>query len=357
MTLPSKMKAVVNYGPKDYRFEEVDCPIPRKKELVVKIEATGICGSDVHCNHGAEMYWGGETPWVKTPVIPGHEFVCRVVALGEDAGEHFNVSVGDRVIAEQIIPCNKCRFCKSGKYWMCEKHDIFGFQKDDSEGSWAEYMRFTENAIVHKVPETISTEDASFIEPLACALHVVQRAKIDFDDVVVIAGAGPLGLAILQGIKLKTPKELIVIDIDDRRLDLAKKLGASRVLNAKTENVISVVKGLTDNYGCDVYIEATGHPTGVTQGLEMIRRLGRFIQFSVLAQNVTTDFSIIGDRKELDLLGSHLGPYCYQTVINLLERGLLTSNNIITHKFKLSEFDKAFEVAKSGDSIKILLIP
>ncbi len=357
MSLPKTMKAVVNYGPKDFRFEEVECPQPGKKELVVKVEATGICGSDVHCYHGAPMYWGGENPWVKAPVTPGHEFVCRVVALGEGAEEHFGVSLGDRVIAEQIIPCNKCRFCKSGKYWMCQKHDIFGFQKNDSEGSWAEYMRYNENAVVHKVPENLSVADACFIEPLACALHVVQRAQVDFADIVVVAGAGPLGLAIIQGIKLTTPKELIVIDMDDKRLELAKKLGATKTINGSKENAVKIVKDLTEGYGCDIYIEATGHPSGVTQGLEMIRRLGRFIQFSVLGQDVTTDFSEIGDRKELDLLGSHLGPYCYPTAINLLERGLITAEDIITHQFKLSEFDKALAVAQGGDSIKVLLIP
>lgn len=357
MKLPEKMQAVVNYGPKNYKLEEVDCPKPNSKELIVKVEATGICGSDVHCYHGSPMYWGGDNPWVKAPVIPGHEFVCRVVAMGEGAKEHFGVEVGDRVIAEQIIPCNKCRFCKSGKYWMCQKHDIFGFQKYDSEGSWAEYMKYNENAVVHKVPETLSLEDAAFVEPLACALHVVQRAHIDFADIVVVAGAGPLGLAILQGIKLTTPKELIVIDMDDKRLEVAKKLGATITINAKTQDAQKIVKDLTEGYGCDVYIEATGHPTGVTQGLAMIRRLGRFIQFSVLGQDVTTDFSEIGDRKELDLLGSHLGPYCYPTAINLMERGLISAKDIVTHQFKLSEFEKALEVAQGNDSIKVLLIP
>ncbi len=357
MSLPEKMTAVVNYGATDFRLEEVPCPTAGKEELVVKVEATGICGSDVHCHGGADMYWGGEDPWVKTPVIPGHEFIARVVAAGEGAEEHFGVKVGDRVIAEQIIPCNKCRFCKTGKYWMCEKHDIYGFQKDDSEGSWAEYMLFKKNAVVHKVPEDLTMEDAAFIEPMACALHVAQRAQIDFCDVVVVAGAGPLGLSIIQCLKLKTPKELIVIDIEDKPLELAKKLGATMVLNAKNVDVIKKVKELTGGYGCDVYIEATGHPTGVTQGLDMIRRLGRYIQFSVLGSDVTTDFSVIGDRKELDLLGSHLGPYCYETAIDLFSRKLITSEGLVTHKFDLKDFMKALEVARSKESIKVLLIP
>ena len=356
-SLPEKMLAVVNYGPNNYKLETVDCPKPGPLEAIAKVESTGICGSDVHCCEGAPMFWQGENPWVKTPVIPGHEFACRVVALGDGAEEHHGIKVGDRIIAEQILPCGKCKFCKSGKYWMCEIHNMYGYQKDIANGSFAEYIKIYKNAVLHKIPEEISIEDAGFIEPMACALHVVQRANIDFGDFVVLAGAGPLGLGIIQGIKLKTPKLSIVVDLDDKRLSLAKKLGADMVINPKNENAIKKVKELTDGYGCDIYIEATGHPSGVTQGLEMIRRLGRYVQFSVLGKEVTTDWTVIGDRKELDIAGSHLGPYCYDSVIDLMRRGLLSAKDIVTHKFKLSEYDKAMEVAHSGKGIKILMIP
>lgn len=356
-SLPEKMLAVVNYGPKQYKLETVSCPKPGPRDLIVKVEATGICGSDVHCYLGSQMFWGGASPWVKAPVTPGHEFVCRVVEAGSEAEAFHNVKVGDRVIAEQIVPCNKCRFCKSGQYWMCQKHDIYGYQKNDSEGSWAEYMRFNENAIVHRVPEELSMEDAAYVEPLACALHVVQRAQVGFEDIVVLAGAGPLGLGIIQGIKLKTPKKSIVIDLDDARLAKAKKLGADIIINAKKENAVQRILELTQGYGCDVYIEATGHPSGVTQGLEMIRKLGRFIQFSVLGEDVTTDFSVIGDRKEIDLLGAHLGPYCYPVAIDLLQRGLISAKEIVTHKFKLSEFETALKTAQGKEAIKVLMIP
>lgn len=355
--LPDKMKAVVNHGPNSYKLEDVACPKAGPLEAIAKVESTGICGSDVHCWAGAPMYWKGDNPWVKVPVIPGHEFACRIVALGEGAKEHHNVDIGDRVIAEQIVPCGTCRFCKRGQYWMCEVHNIYGYQKDVAEGSFAEYIKIYKTSVVHKIPEDLSMEEAAYIEPLACALHVVQRAQIDFSDVVVVAGAGPLGLGIIQGIKLKTPKISIVIDLDDKRLELAKKLGADIVLNPRKECVVKKVKELTDGYGCDIYIEATGNPKGVTQGLEMIRRLGRFIQFSVLGEDVTTDWSVVGDRKELDILGSHLGPYCYPAAIDLMQRKLITAQGIVTHKFKLEEFTKALETAKGSDSIKVLLVP
>ena len=114
---------------------------------------------------------------------------------------------------------------------------------------------------------------------------------------------------------------------------------------------------MTGGYGCDVYIEATGSPSGVNQGLELIRKLGRFVEFSVFGKDTTADWSIIGDRKELDIRGSHLGPYCYPIAIDLLTRGLVTSDGIVTHEYDLTAWDEAIGVANSMDSIKVLMTP
>ena len=360
--IPPKILAIVNHGPNDYRLETLACPRPQARELLVKVEACGICGSDGKCMHGAAMYWSGENPgadsWVKTPVIPGHEFVGHVAAAGAGAEEHFGVKVGDRVTAEQIIPCGKCMFCKSGRYWMCEQHDIFGFQGGRSDGAMAEYMIFNQDCIVHKVPAELTLEDAAFIEPLACGIHAVERAQVFLRDVVVVAGAGPIGLGIIQTLALQNPKELIVLDLDNKRLELCRQFGASITLNPKDVDVVGKVKELTGGYGCDIYIEASGHPAGVRQGLEMIRRLGRFVEMSVFGEDVKTDWSVIGDRKELDILGTHLGPYCYPIAIDLLRKGKISARDIVTHKFALKDFAEAMEMASQPDkSIKVLLLP
>lgn len=354
--IPEKMKALVNHGPHDYRLEMIDTPRPGPNELLIKVSACGVCAGDIKCEAGAAMFWG-ENPWVKTPVVPGHEFFGTVVELGEGAEEFFGVHLGERILAEQILPCGKCRFCKSGQYWMCEPHDMYGYQGKIADGGMAEYMLFHKNSLIHKIPESLSLEDAALIEPMACSMHTVQRANIQFEDVVVLAGAGTLGLGIVQAAKLKTPKKLIVLDTIDSRLELAKKFGADLVINPAKEDAIKVVKDLTDGYGCDVYIEATGNPRGATQGLEMIRKLGRFVEMSVFGQETTADWSVIGDRKEIDLLGSHLGPYCYPTVINLLDRGLMTSKGIVTHSFSLDNWKEAFEIAHSTNAIKVILKP
>lgn len=352
------MNAVVCHGPRDYRLEEVDTPVPGPEEVLVKVEACGICASDVKCYKGAEALWGGPEPYVRPPVIPGHEFIGRVVDLGERAGK-YGLRPGDRAIAEQIIPCGRCRYCLSGHYWMCEVHRIFGFQGGTNDGGFAQYMRYPTGSIVHKVPEDIPAGRAALIEPLACAIHAVDRARIELDDTVVIAGMGPIGLCMLQAAKLRGPGRVVVLDVRDYRLEAASKLGADEALNPAKMDVISHVKELTGGYGCDVYIEATGHPSGPIQGLNMIRKLGRFVEFSVLAEPVTADWSIIGDRKELDIYGAHLGPYRYPTAIEYLRSKVVSADVIVTHKFKLDDFFKAFEYSEKGldNAIKVIVIP
>lgn len=354
-SLPEKMTAVVAYGPKDYRVEEVNRPKPGFEEIIIKVEACGICGSDLKAYTGANMYWGGDDPWMKVPVIPGHEFYGTVVELGEGAAEKHDVKIGDRVTTDQINPCGKCRFCETGKYWMCQVHNMYGFQSEVAEGAMAEYMKFSRNSKVYKITDGVTHEEASLIEPMACAVHTVQRAEIEFEDVVVLAGSGTLGLCMIQLIKLKTPKKLIVLDPNENRLKKAKNFGADICINPVKEDAQQIIKDLTDGYGCDVYIEATGSPVGVTQGLEMIRKLGRFIQFSVFGEETTTDWSVIGDKKELDLRGSHLGPYTYPIAIDLFERGLLTAEGMVTHSFDLKDFPKALETAKDPEAVKVLL--
>lgn len=355
------MKAVMCYGPKDYRLQDdVAKPEIGPGEILVKIKSCGICAGDVKAHGGADMFWGAgdaSKSWVKPPVIPGHEYWGVVEALGEGAAELHNVEIGDYVVSEQIVPCGKCRFCRSGKYWMCEIHNIRGFQKDVAEGGMAEYMKFFSHDRVHKIPKEMSFEDAALIEPMACAVHTVRRGDIDWDDVVVLAGAGPLGLCMAQLIPLKTPKKFIVIDMDDSRLALAKEFGADLVLNPAKDDVQKIVKDLTDGYGCDVYIEATGNPKSVIQGLEMIRKLGRFVEFSVFSHETTVDWSVIGDRKELDIRGAHLSPYAYEVAIDMFTRGLVTSKDIITHQYALSDFEEAFAMASTMESIKVLLNP
>ncbi|MGQ9690547.1 MAG: zinc-binding dehydrogenase [Thermoproteota archaeon] len=358
MSLKEKMQAVVCYGPGDYRLEYIDVPKVMPGDILVKVGACGVCASDVKCYHGASSLWGGENPYVKPPVIPGHEFIGRIVKLSPGT-EGTGLKIGDKAIAEQIFPCHNCRFCKSGKYWMCERNYVFGFQGGYDDGGFAEYMKYPSGSIVHKVPNDILDEFSVMIEPLSCAIHAVQRARIGLEDTVVIAGMGPLGLCMLQVAKMKSPVKLIALDVREERLSVAERLGADMVINVAKEDAVKTIKQITGGYGCDAYIEATGHPSAIVQGLGMLRKLGRMVVFGVFKEPATVDWSIIGDRKELDIYGSHLGPYCYPLAIEYISKGKVKVDKIVTHKFPLSEFKKAFEYSEKGleGAIKVVLMP
>jgi threonine dehydrogenase-like Zn-dependent dehydrogenase len=149
-----------------------------------------------------------------------------------------------------------------------------------------------------------------------------------------------------------------VIDRFDSRLDVARGLGAEVTLNPDREDVVAKVREMTDGYGCDVYIEATGHPAAVNQGLHMIRKAGNFVEFSVMKEETSTDWTIIGDSKELNIYGAHLGPGCYPKVIDYLHRGLLKVDGIVTHQLRLEEYLEGIQMVLDGrQSIKVLLKP
>ncbi len=348
--IPKTMKALVAYGKGDYRFE-TNYPTPEcgPDDIIIKTEGCGVCASDLKCQHGAAMYWGGENQpaWVEPPFIPGHEFLGYIVEVGQNVKDF---AIGERVIADQIVPCGECKFCKTGRYWMCQPHAIFGFQKGNN-GGMAEYVRFPKTAVISKVPEEIPLSAALLIEPYGCSKHAVDRAQIRNDDVVVISGSGTLGLGMITYARMQNPKKLIVLDMVDKRLEKAKEFGADIVWNPSKVNVVEEINKLTDGYGCDIYIEATGHPSSVVQGLNMIRKLGRFVEFSVFGEPTTVDWSIIGDRKELDILGSHLSPYCYPFVIENIQNGNLKTNGLVSKSFSIEEWETAFEYAsgKYGD--------
>ena len=171
--IPKKMKAVICYGPKDYRLEEIDTPEINEDEVLVKIGACGICAGDIKSYNGAAMFWGGGVlpPWNDAPVVPGHEFIGEVVAIGDRAKSKYRLELGDMAIAEQIVPCGECIYCKTGKRWMCENQNIYGHQKKIADGGMAEYMKYGARSVIYKVPDSIPSHIAAMIEPLSCSVH------------------------------------------------------------------------------------------------------------------------------------------------------------------------------------------
>lgn len=356
MKLPEKMKALVAKGVKDYALMDVPLPDLKDGDILIKVEACGICAGDIKASHGTARFWGGDgmPGFCKPPFIPGHEFVGRIVAMGKNPPEGFQI--GDRVVSEQIVPCGECYYCRRGMHWLCDPHDVYGF-KNYLNGGMAEYVRLPKGSINFHVPEELTLEQAVLIEPFACSLHGVERAKAGPEDTVVLAGAGTLGLGMVNALRQQKVKTLIVLDLNDQRLAMAKNLGADVILNPGTCDTVQAVLDLTDGVGCDVYIEATGHPAAVQQGLDMIRKGGTFVEFSVMSGTSTVDWSIIGDAKEITIYGSQLSPHCFQKTIDSLVEGKTQTDGIVSHQFPLEQWEQAYAVAQTRQALKVILIP
>lgn len=350
------MKALRMYAPYDFRIDEIPVPEIGPEEILIKVEGCGICAGDIKTLHGGIRVWGTspETCNIEAPVTGGHEFVGRVAAFGKKVK---GVKIGDRMVSEQIVPCNECRYCKEGLYSMCQRHYIYGFRQETA-GGMAEYMKFHKNGINHIIPEEMSVEQAVLIEPLACAMHAVERGNIGHADVVVISGLGAIGLGMVSVARKLQPKLIIGLDLRQKRLDKALEFGADLVFNPVEEDVISKIMELTDGYGCDVYIEASGSEKSVQQGLQAVRFRGRYVQFGVFPDEIKADWNHIGDGKEITIYGSHLGPYCYAPVIKGILDGSIPTQGLISHKYKLDDWKEAFETAeKDPNAYKVMLEP
>jgi threonine dehydrogenase-like Zn-dependent dehydrogenase len=357
--IAGEMRAVLCHGPRDYRLATLPVPTPGPGEALLRVAAVGICASDLKCYHGAAKFWGDENrpAWAETKVTPGHEFVGDVVALDDSARHRWGVDVGDRVVVEQILPCGRCRYCRRGQYWMCAVHDIFGFKRA-AMGAMAEYVLLPDRALVHPISAEVPPAHAAFAEPLSCALHAVERADIGFDDLVVVAGCGPIGLGMVAGAAAKSPAAVVALDMSDAKLELARQCGADVVLNVTRDDVAGTVRALTDGYGADVYLDGTGHPSAVPQGLNLLRKLGTFVEYSVFGADVTVDWSIISDDKELDVRGAHLGPHCWPAAIRMIESGRLPLDRICSHQLPLDRFQDGLDLVADGTrSVKVTLIP
>ncbi|MBB2899307.1 threonine dehydrogenase-like Zn-dependent dehydrogenase [Kineococcus radiotolerans] len=358
-TTGKTMQAVIVHGPHDYRLEEVPVPVAGPGEALLKVEAVGICASDLKCYHGAAKFWGDENrpAWAETDTVPGHEFTGRIAEIDEEASERWGVVVGDRIVAEQIVPCWNCRYCNRGDYHMCQPHDMFGFKRR-TPGAMAEYLVLPKEALVHKAPDDLPPWQVAYAEPLSCALHAVERADIRFGDTVVVAGCGPIGLGMIAGAAAKFPQRIIALDALPQKLELARKCGADVTLNITEVDVVEEVKKLTGGYGADVYIEGTGHPSAVAQGLNLLRKLGTFVEYSVFKDPVTVDWSIISDDKELNVLGAHLGQNTWPAALRLIASGRLPLDEICSHQLPLARFQEGLDlVADSANSVKVSLIP
>ena len=357
--IPEKMQAVVCHGPKDYRLEEVAVPERRPGEALIRVEAVGICASDLKCYHGAAKFWGDENrpAWAETMVIPGHEFAGIVVELDDEA----RAAVGHRgrrpgglradrpVLGVPVLQARPVPHVPAARPLRLQ----------------APYPR-RHGKLYGLSRRSIGAQDIQGHRACPCGvrratlvLTARRRASPDpFEDTVVVAGCGPIGLGMIAGARAKNPMHVIALDMAPEKLKLAKRCGADITINIAEQDAEAIIKELTDGYGADVYLEGTGHPSAVPQGLNSLRKLGRYVEYGVFGSDVTVDWSIISDDKELDVLGAHLGPYCWPAAIKMIESGVLPMNDICTHQLPLTDFQKGLDLVASGkESVKVSLIP
>ncbi|MCJ7813869.1 MAG: zinc-binding dehydrogenase [Candidatus Atribacteria bacterium] len=339
------MKALVKFGKgeNDIELREITEPIPQVNEVKVKVEATGICGTDLY-GYSA----------VKPPVVLGHETAGMVVEVGEEVK---NIKVGDRVTAETTAYiCGQCNFCHNKEYNLCIHRKGLGSAVN---GAFAEYFVIRKESI-HHIPPHIDFNSASLFEPLSCAVHaVIERANLLSNETVLILGPGPLGLLTGQIAKSLGAKIIICgIEGDENRLSTAKKLGINQILNIKKKDTKHYLSKLTVGYGVDVVFECSGSVEAVEYGLNFIRKGGRYIQEGIIHQPIQLRFDQILFDKELSIIGSRTQkPSSWDIALNLVNEGKVNLKELVSDVLPLSNWKEGFKRAKKKNSIKIVLQP
>jgi L-iditol 2-dehydrogenase len=332
------MKRVKLIAPKRFIIEEVDIPKPALNEVLIKVKACGICGTDLHAYYG-------EHPFISYPIVPGHEFSGII----EKTDEH--------VVVEPLLTCGKCYNCKIGRYNICNDLKVIGCQTD---GAFAQYITVPINK-VFSIPKDMSFEEATFIEPIAVGIHAIKKAGDIKGERIVIMGAGPIGLIILQLSKIFGVKEVIITDILNSRLKLAKELGANYAINVKEENLIKWVYNTFGRDGIDKVFECVGGDQSITinQAINLTRKGTKIILIGVFKRSLPVEINLIQDR-ELEILGSLVYTSSdFFEAINLLYTKKINVNKLISKILPLERVEEAIRmlVEEKERYIKIILKP
>jgi L-iditol 2-dehydrogenase len=342
------MKAAMLHGVKDLRVEDVDVPGVGIGEVLVKIKAATTCGTDV------KIYQRGYVEKIiKLPTIFGHEWAGEVVEVGEDLDWP---KKGMRVRAGNSAPCLHCNMCQKGKYNLCENMIWLW-------GAYAEYIKIPARTVLvnmQEIPSHVSFEEAAITEPLACVLHGVEEANVKLGDTVVVIGAGPIGLLHLLTVKKMGAEKIVMIDLVDERLNVAKELGADETINAGKENAVEKVQQLTGGYGADIVIEAIGSPVTWEQALRLARKGGTILEFGGCPPGteikLNTEMLHYG---ELTVLGAfHTTPLHFRKALNLISSRTVDVRPLVTKRMRLEDIKQAFEIlSTSKNEIKIAIAP
>jgi L-gulonate 5-dehydrogenase len=327
------MKQLLTEKPRLLKMEDVEQPkIEGPKDVLVKMKAAGICGSDVHIYHGT-------SPVATYPRVMGHEIVGVVEEIGPEVSR---VKPGDPVILDQIVACGECYPCKIGRPNICCNLQVRGVH---IHGGYREYITAPEDAM-YLLPEGLSFTDAVMIEPMSIAFQSCSRAGITKDDTVFILGAGALGKSLIRA-ALLTGAELIVSDVVAQRLEEAKALGVKRVINSKEEDLAAKLKEYT-RWGPTVSIDAAGFPGSLPLLTDLTCNAGRVITMAFLEEpSAVQQFKITA--KELDVRGSRLQNRKFEEVIAALKAGKISLEGAVSHVFPFADAIEAFQRIDSAD--------
>jgi len=335
------MKAAVLYAAGDLRLEERKRPQPGRGEVLIRVRACGVCGTD------AALY-RGEYP-ANTPVIIGHEFAGEVAEAGEGAG---GFEPGDRVTVDPNVVCHACAYCRCGNEHLCERLSSMGVQKD---GADAEYCVIPATN-VYRIPETLSYEEAAFCEPLACAIHGVDLAGVRLGDTVLILGAGGMGNLIAQCAAAAGAATIVVSEPIALRREMALANGATHGIDPARREVERQIKDIRP-LGADVVFEAAGNPGAQALCPSLVRRGGKIVWFGVgpKGKRIEVDPFLINEN-ELSILGSFDNPFATSRAIGMLAGGRVRVGNLISHRFALEDYPRVFKIFGGADTLKLMTV-
>lgn len=348
------MKAAVLHAPADLRVEDVPVPeSPEPDEVIVKVAAAGICGSDI----GRVMVTGT----YRFPTIPGHEFSGIVEEIGSEVT---HLAQGDRVAVAPLMPCFSCPDCARGNYSLCESYDFLGSRSD---GAFAEYLTAPARNVL-KVPDNVSLEVAATIEPAAIILHGIHKVDLSLGDAVVLVGCGALGYFALQFAKLSGAQPLIAVDVDDEKLALARDVGADICINPARVDALAAIQEATSGRGVALALEAAGNDAGRDLSILACSKQAKVILYGTAYGDVVFSERAFAKivREEIEIIGSwnsYSVPFPgkeWFDIMTLLEEGRLQVEPLITHRASLDQAPAIFKDLKErtfGSYHKILFKP